>query len=405
MASDAVLNNRALAIESGRIVWIGPTDAVPEIHQAELIDVRGQYVLPGLIDFHVHAAERDLPLFLAAGITTVLFKHGSPDVLEWRAAAERFDLVSPRIFATGPLIAGREIHWPHTVATSRDEADALVRAHAAAGYDFVKVYDFLTREAYDGLIGAARQLGIPFLGHIPQAVGMEAVLTAGQHCIDHAEQLIYAGVGRERSMEVRTAEVDSIVGRFARDGACLTSTLFGMKVMMMRGTPWFDSLYARPEMALVASGIREWWATFRGAAPSTATLNRRAHFYEAQRYLTTHLFEAGVTLVAGTDTPNLLLIPGYALHDELQVLVDEAGLTPFEALQTATTHAAAMLDLAGELGSLVEGASADLIVTDASPLENLSALRRPVGVMLRGRWYGQRDLDRILAPARDPAEP
>jgi imidazolonepropionase-like amidohydrolase len=401
MESETVLPNRALAIRSGRIVWIGPADAVPTQHDADFIDGQGGYVLPGLIDLHVHAAERDLPLFLAAGVTTVLFKHGAPEVLDWRAAAERGELTSPRIFSTGPLIAGRQIHWPHAIAASADEASALVQEHADAGYDFIKVYDFLSRGAYDGLAATAQRLGVPFLGHIPETVGIEGALAAGQLCVDHAEQLVYAAVGRERSMELRSAEVDSIVERLAGRGACLTTTLFGMKTMMMRGTPWFDSLYTRPEMAWVDAGTREWWNTFRGTVPSAEALARRAHFYESQRHLTKRLFEAGITLVAGTDTPNLLLIPGFALHDELRVLVDEVGLTPFEALQTATTRAATVLGRPTELGSIVPGASADLMVVDGNPLENLNAIRHPRGVMIRGRWYDRQDLRRALPQTRD----
>jgi imidazolonepropionase-like amidohydrolase len=404
MESDTVLPNHTLAISSGRITWIGSADVVPTHHEAAFIDAQGRYVLPGLIDLHVHAAERDLPLFLAAGVTTVLFKHGTPEVLEWRTEAERGDRTSPRIFSAGPLISGRKIHWPHAVAASTDEASVLVQEHADAGYDFIKVYDLLNREAYGSLAMTAQRIGIPFLGHLPEAVGIEEALAAGQHCVDHAEQLVYAAVGRERAMEIRSAEVDSIVERLVRPGACLTSTLFGMKTMMMRGTPWFDSLFTRPEMSLVDAGTQEWWNTFRGTAPSAAALARRAHFSESQRYLTKRLFERGITLVAGTDTPNLLLIPGFALHDELRVLVDEVGLTSFEALQTATTRAAAMLGRPRDIGSIVQGASADLIVVDANPLENLNALRQPTGVMILGRWYDQQDLNRLLAFTRNGSQ-
>lgn len=405
MQSDGVLQNHAVAIAQDRIVWIGASDAVPPTHTATLIDGEGGYVLPGLIDLHVHVSERDLPLFVAAGITTVLFKHGAPEHLEWRAEVERGERSGPRIFSTGPMIAGREIHWPHAVAHSAADASTLVREHADAGYDFIKVYDFLTPDAYEALAATADTLGIPFLGHLPADRRIETALAAGQHCIDHVEQLIYAAIGRDRSMEASSGEIDAIAETVARGGGCVTSTLFGMKTMMMRGSMWFDSLYTRPEMAFVDSGTRAWWNSFRGAEPSAEVAARRTHFYESQRYLTKRLSDAGVLMVAGTDTPNLLLIPGFALHDELRLLVDDVGLTPFEALQAVTIHAAAMLGRPTELGVVAAGGSADLILVADNPLEDIDIIRHPKGVMAQGRWHDRQDLNRLLEAARDATSP
>ncbi len=398
MEIDTVLPDGGVAVSSGSIAWVGPATAVPADLNAARIDGQGHFLMPGLIDLHVHASEHDLPLFLAAGVTTVLFKHGAPEHLEWRSLAEQGKLVSPRIFSTGPMIAGREIHWPHAVALSADEARALVREHASAGYDFIKVYDFLSPAAYDALSATARELGIPFLGHVPQGVSLEHALAAGQLCIDHAEQLIYAFAGRERSMELPREAVDSVASSLAGRNACVTSTLFGMKAMMMRGSPWFDSLYARPAMELVDAGISEWWSSFRGATPSDEAKARRVHFYESQRDLTRRLVDSGVTLAAGTDTPNLLLIPGYALHDELEILVDEVGLSPFQALRAVTAHASTILGRQEEFGVIVPGASADLLLVNGNSLDDVSAVRRTIGVMMRGRWYGREELARLVDP-------
>ncbi len=165
---------------------------------------------------------------------------------------------------------------------------------------------------------------------------------------------------------------------------------------MRRGTPWSDSLYSRPEMKLVDLGIRDWWSSFRGAEPSEAILARRDQFYQLQVALTRQLHEAGTAIVAGSDTPNLLLVPGYSLHDELGVLVADVGLTPFEAIRTATVNAAAALQATEVFGTVAVGKSADLILVDGNPLEDVSRLRRPAGVMLQGRWLDRAELDRAL---------
>lgn len=396
METEAVLREHAVAIRDGRIAWIGAASDVPGTVAARRIAGAGRYLLPGLADVHVHATEADLPLFLAAGVTTVLFKHGDSTHLALRAAAANGELLAPRILTTGPLIAGRPIHWPHVVAGTGQAAAALVREQAAAGYDYIKVYDFLSADAYEGLAAAARDLGIPFIGHVPDAVGLAGVIAAGQRCIDHAEQLIYGTFGRGRSMEVPLTELDTVVAALRGHDVCLTSTLFGMKAMMRRGTSWSDSLYVRPEMRFVDPGIRDWWSSFRGAEPSEEDLARRDHFYQLQVELTRRLHEAGTAIVAGSDTPNLLLVPGYSLHDELGVLVADVGLTPFEAIHSATVNAAAALGAADEFGTVAAGKSADLILVDGNPLEDLSRLRRPSGVMVRGQWLARADLERIL---------
>ncbi len=396
MDTPEVLSGQAVAVRDGRIVWIGSASHVPRNVAAPRIAGGGRYLLPGLADVHVHTSEADLPLFLAAGVTTVLFKHGDSTKLALRAAAARGELLAPRIFTSGPLIAGRTIHWPHAVAGSGTAAATLVRQQAAAGYDFIKVYDFLSADAYEGLAATANDLGMPFVGHVPETVGLAGVIAAGQHCIDHAEQLIYATFGRARSMEARRMELDTVLAALRGQDVCLTSTLFGMKAMMRRGTPWSDSLYSRPEMRFVDPGIREWWSSFRGAEPSEAIFAKRDQFYQAQVALTRQLHEAGTAIVAGSDTPNLLLVPGYSLHDELDVLVADVGLTPFEAIRTATVNAAAALRTADAFGTVSVDKSADLILVDGNPLEDVSRLRRPAGVMLQGQWLDRADLDRAL---------
>ena len=391
---------RAIAVRDGRIDWIGSALDVPTDIPAAVIDGSNAYVIPGLIDLHVHTEERDFPLYLTAGVTTVLFKHGDTTTLTWRERARRGELLAPRIYTTGPLIAGREIHWPHVVATSAAEADARVREQLAAGYDFIKVYDFLSLAAYRGLAAAATEIGIRFIGHTPDGVGLASVLDAGQHCIDHADQLIYSTHGRQASMEVTAEEATAIAEAFAGHDTCFTSTLFGMKALMARGTSWSDSLYARPEMAFVDQGIRDWWNTFRSGPPSEERLAQRRHFYDAQVALTRALYDVGVTIVAGTDTPNLLLVPGFSIHDELQVLVEDVGLDPASALRTVTISAAEMLGVPGELGKVSEGYVADLVLAGNNPLEGLATLRRPVGVMLSGQWFDSAALGGLIDTVR-----
>ena len=153
-------------------------------------------------------------------------------------------------------------------------------------------------------------------------------------------------------------------------------------------------------MAFVDTATINWWTGFRGGPPSPERLATRTHFYDAQRALTKAMYDAGVNLIAGTDTPNLLLIPGFSLHDELDVLVNDVGLTPYEALRTATINASSALGASGEFGTIAVGASADLVLVNSNPLEALAPIRHPIGVMTRGHWLDRDALDQLLASLR-----
>jgi imidazolonepropionase-like amidohydrolase len=166
------LPRQTVLIRDGRIVAMGPNASVRAPANARVIDGRGKFLVPGLVDAHVHLEEEaDLPQFVAAGVTTVRDLMGSPETLAWRKQTEDGAMLGPRIIAAGPLFAGPQVPWRKKFTTEDpDSARAEVRRQHAAGYDLVKIYDGLTAPVYAAVMDEARTLGITATGHIPAAV-------------------------------------------------------------------------------------------------------------------------------------------------------------------------------------------------------------------------------------------
>jgi hypothetical protein len=175
-------------------------------------------------------------------------------------------------------------------------------------------------------------------------------------------------------------------------------TLAAMRVLTQQRTPAYNERFEVPEIRFVDPGILEWWSSLRapeGAAmppPDDPRRVRNETFYRFQSELALALYEAGVPLLVGTDTPNPMLVPGYSLHLEMAAMVD-AGIPTLAVLRAATNEAARFMREEGLWGIVAPGAAADLILVESNPLEGLETLRRPAGVMVRGGWLDAADLE------------
>lgn len=392
MDVERALDAHTILVRDGRIAWLGPDSAAEVPPEARVIDVEGSWVLPGLADMHVHAGAGDFPAFVASGVTTIREMNGTTEHLDLRLAVREGRVLGPSLIVTGPLIAGVEQRWRHALARTPEEGRMLVAEHARLGFDAVKVYDGLGRETYDAIVAAATGVGLPFVGHVPRAVGLAGVLEAGQRSIEHVGQIAH---------ELPSADpggLDEVARRIAESGAWVTPTLASEEALSRRGTSWYAERLARPEVALVDPGLTAWWLSLNEGTPDTATTERRRQYREGVAALVRALRDAGVPLVAGTDAPNPLMVPGFSLHEELAALV-EAGLSPYEAIRAATLEAARVAGAEGEFGTLRTGARADLVVVVADPFADVGVLRRPAAVMVRGEWLARERLDELLAAA------
>jgi imidazolonepropionase-like amidohydrolase len=414
MDAERVLRDHTVVVVDGRIVQVGPTSSVSVPPDAERIDARGRYLLPGLCDMHVHllgdawkmmlspeaqARSAELPVesflfpYVAEGVTTVQSMAATPEEIALRRRIERGEILGPRI-VLARMIDGPRKAWPPPLSTwveSAEEARVAVREAKAAGYDKIKVYSFLSREAYDAIVSTARELGMDVIGHVPMSLSVEDTLDAGQKLIAHSEELSKHARGH---YDPERVERDARI--MASRGVWMTPTLVTTRSIL----EFFDdpgSIFARPGAIYfghpMQRGVWSFMAEKLYAPISTAARQElRDAFWRYQRPLTRAFHDAGGKLMAGSDTMMIGLYPGFALHGELRELV-EVGLTPYEALWTSTTAPFEYLGESGEAGTIAVGKRTDLLLVDANPLEDVSAASRISGVLIRGRWIPKEEIE------------
>jgi imidazolonepropionase-like amidohydrolase len=391
---ERLLTDQTVILEAGKIAALGPSDQIRVPEGATRIDGDNQLVLlPGLADMHVHLRyESDLLLLVANGVTTVRNMRGKPFHLELRRKVEDGSLLGPHIVTSGEQLRGGDVN-----ARTPEEAVRLVDEQAAAGYDFIKVYDGLSKETYAAIVTEAKAKGLPVAGHVPSAVGVEGALAAQQASIEHAEQFVYHYFTDPRnpnSFDLDATRIPLIARRTFAAGAYVTPTLTIIEnfIAQVEDRP---QLFAEPELRYLHPETYAWWLTDEKVGSG---LNKGIAFFQKQ--LVRGLRDAGVPLLAGTDFYAIGLLPGFGLHRELHSLV-AAGLTPYEAISAATRNAARFLHREGHSGGVFVGADADLLVVRGNPLRDIAALEAIVGVALRGEWLPREELSsRLEAVAR-----
>ena len=394
MDRDVVLTHQVVVVRGGFIDRIGDVGVVEPPIGARIVEGDGsQYLSPGLTDAHVHLRGRYeswLPLFIANGVTTVFNMEGRPSHLQLKRRIWAGEQEGPTVYTAGPYIAQPEVR---TSAAAR----SAVARQAALGYDFVKVHGDLSADTYRTLNEAGRELEIPIIGHAPRNLPFSAVLENRQVAVTHAEELIHTRLRTLDADEART-----LAGEMANAGTWLIPTLAHFRsVADQWGSPdYVDEALGSDVAAYLPAWLRnEWRASNPFLGLDATDRDRLGDMAVFQATLVRQLHGAGVPMLAGTDTPIPALVPGFSLPLEIDAL-RAAGMTGYEALATATSNAGrfvqAFVAAGVHFGTLERGARADILLLDADPRTSTGALRRPWGVMVRGRLYERADLDRML---------
>jgi len=402
MDRERVLRDQSLLVEDGVIKAIGASVTAPG--GARVIDGHGSaFLSPGLADMHEHSStSRDMAVFLANGVTSVLnMGHATEGYMDHtRPAENRGDIPGPHVYA-GFLVDGTP-EYNNFVVTTPAEARALVAIARTNGYDFIKVYNNLSPECFAAFIEAGRAEGLPVIGHGVTRVGIERQLAAGQVMVAHLEEYLYTVFfPPDSDSGTRAPSVSQIPAAVAftkRYGAYVTADLNTYGAMARQwGKPAVVDAYLRmPETRYLDPDQRIAWRN-AGYGSKSGDIAARFAFLKV---FAKALSDAGVPLIAGTDAPATPgLVPGYSLHQDLHALED-AGLTRFEALSTATRTPGEFIVRtkpgSQPFGTVTVGYRADLILSTANPLDDLSALDKPIGVMAGGRWYGAERLQGLL---------
>jgi hypothetical protein len=402
MDRDRVLEDRSVLVEDGRIAAIGTRIAAPA--GARVIDGRGRFLMPGLADMHVHSGTSlEMQVLLANGITTVLNMGG--------ASTAFVDQVVPAINAgrrPGPhtylaLRVDGTPEYGELVVATPEQARAVVGLAKTNGYDFIKVYNNLAPDVFEAFVEEGRRQGIPVVGHGVTRVGVERQLAAGQLMVAHLEEYLYtvffpagADVGTRAPDDSRIA---AAVAFTRRSGAFVTADLFTYATIARQwGRPDVAAGYFRdPDFAYLDPDMRIAWGR-------SGYQNRQGDLGPRLRFLgrfAKALVDAGVPLIAGTDTPTIPGdYPGASLRADLYALHD-AGFTTFQALSTATRTPGEFIARARPgatcFGVVAVGCRADLILLERNPLDDLHALETRDGVMVGGAWRDSDELAALLA--------
>ncbi|MCG8461970.1 MAG: amidohydrolase family protein [Holophagales bacterium] len=397
--ADRIVPGQIVLVQDGRITAVGDPTEVEIPEDADRIDGGGRFLMPGLVDMHVHIfSEDELPLYLANGVTTVRNMWGWDLHLRLRRQVSNGALEGPTIYTAGALLDGNppQLRGSAVVETAMD-AERVVAEQARAGYDFIKVYNGLSPKAYAAVVLAAREYELPVVGHVPSAVGLHGVLVAGQRSIEHLQGYSTAAASETPATWASRLEITKITKMAAatrRAGVWNTPTLNVLERGDMSAKE-SEAFLSRPELRYLPSFYRRFCCGSANAPEDDLPEEERA-LRRANRFLVVKaLHDAGAELLLGSDTGNRFVLPGYAIHDEIRLLV-EAGLTPYQAIRAGTRNAAVFLGALADLGTIEVGKRADLILVGSNPLKDISTIHRPLGVMARGNWLSSEEIEHRL---------
>ncbi|MBK8965141.1 MAG: amidohydrolase family protein [Saprospiraceae bacterium] len=431
MDGDYVRSLQTVLVENGVITQMGEAAEIKIPRQAKIIDGTGKYLMPGLMDMHVHffteqgIASKFMPqetkIMLANGVTTARIMCGDSQYLALKKQLDQGRIPGPELVVVSPQLVGK---WPFrgpffgVIADTPEKARAAVREFKAQGYAALKITFFVQPDVYDAAVETARAEGLPVTGHVGPDVGLDRALAAGQqieHLDEFLEQLLPDTVKQRISVSgtsvwdkkkawptvdlLDVSKIPALVQRIKKAGISVTPTHYFLHSSFGYGQHE-DSIRALPDFDYIPASLkpdrfkaREYFWT----DPPPEALRKR--YISLRQHLTRALYTAGVPLLCGSDSPEWFLVSGFSVHNELQAMV-EAGLPPFAALETATVNPARYLGVDEQKGTIAVGKTADLLLLTANPLDDIANSRQIEGVFHQGKYYDRKTLDKLLKEAR-----
>lgn len=421
MDSERLIVGQTVVIRDGRIAEMRPAAEVQVPDGARRIDGTGRYLMPGLIDAHVHLRHpSELLSYLAFGVTSVVHLSGPTgdiaDVIALREGVARGNLPGPNIYTSGPMLDGDPPIFPAVSSVVRTPAEAsnLVEAQLAGGADVIKVYNNLPNDQLAAVIRAAHQQGATVWGHIPRidsrATALQNALAAGLDVIVHGEEVFFTLLYGDIESQLDRGLVPTVDPGLLNTAVRLiqerdVAVIPNMSFVAMTRAQLDDiqQLRTDPEYRFLHHAVLNMWRQQNPTSrPDPGRFDLRERGKQAViRQLTRALNDAGVPLFLGTDASAPGMFPGKSAHLELAELV-AAGLTPYQALAAATRTPGQFLTrhlTGGPVGTVSPGSRADLLLLDANPLEDVSHTARIDGVLVRGEWYTRSRIDSMRVSA------
>jgi len=433
-------DDMVVVIAAGRISFLSPDTQAIIPEGARVIEGRGRYLIPGLWDMHIHLQgnESFLPLLLANGVLGVREMGCTEEQFEimrrWRTDMERDSMLPLQIRASGPPLDGVRPIPPElrTTVSAPDEAASAAAHLQSLKVDFFKVHDWISRKTYEALALEASRRRLVLVGHIPAAVPALLASRLGQRSVEHNGGILGSlllncsrreGIMRRsllQAMEeanrtkqgyapyllaMRSKMRRTILDTISEEKTRILIETFRknrtwMCPTLIASTPAIPDSEMSARMAYVPSSLRKAWESWSTAGflnPEDIAASR--DFSKRMEELLLRMHTRGIPVLAGTDTTwdeeTPYLVPGFSLHDELRLLV-AAGLSPLEALRSATRNAAEFFGESELWGTVAPGMRADLVLLDADPLEDIGNTQRIAGVFSGGRFFDREQLHALL---------
>jgi imidazolonepropionase-like amidohydrolase len=415
MDREVILTNYDVIVKNGQIKELGPSSSLDLPKEAEVINAAGKFMIPALSDMHVHLEGEAwnimyppkgkfskeeikykdiLFIYIANGITMIDVMSAFPEHIELKASINDNELLGPRLILSR-LIDGPGKAWPEPISTwvgnSVEAKQAVIEAHIK-GYDRIKAYSFLDKSSYDTIIATADSLQMPVDGHIPISTSVEYIIESGQNMIAHVEEIM------KFTKKYNSEQISYYATLIAKSDIWVTSTLItshnliellenDQQALSKKGTE-----YLHPMGADLQTFIND---KLYQPIPEEQRVAIKNRYHIFQKPFIKEYQKKGGKILAGTDALIATTLPGFALHKELKELVN-AGMSPFEALQTATINPYAFIGELNMGGTIEPGKNANLVLLDENPLENISNTKKIFGIMTQNKWISKTEIDNRL---------
>lgn len=402
MTSKRVLRNQTVLVRSSVIYKIGPSRKIKPIDGALIIDGTGKFLLPGISEMHAHIPLREqdndelaretMLLFLCNGVTAIRGMLGDPYHLVLQDQISTGRVLGPRIVTASPTLNG-------TTAKTPEEGREKVLLYKQQAYDFLKIHPGLSLPTMEAIVQAAKETGMPFSGHVPAEVGIERALHMGYASIDHLDGYVEglapapantsmptgSWFGYDRAGLADLKKIPALVRATKESGTWIVPTQ-----SLLEG--WYSPMSGlemvnQSEMRYMASGTLLKWRTFKQQLLNSPGyhIDSAEVFIALRRQILREMEKQQVPFLLGSDAPQVGHVPGFSIHREMQALYD-AGLSNYTILKSGTANPAQFFGKEGVYGTIVRLATADLLLLDANPLEDIRNMQRIAGVMVQGRW-------------------
>jgi hypothetical protein len=435
----SIARNMTIVLQGDRIQTITPASTVQVDTSARVVDVSGKYVVPGFLDMHAHAVDAplsDFAVLLANGVTGIRQMSGSPDLIQ-RARALNADISMGRLDGPEVLIMPSDI-FVGVQARTAAEAAQFVQQKKTDGADFIKIVAG-SRDVFLAVLEEARRLRLPAAGHLAPTVTAREASAAGFHfehlgaglgllleCTsdeaDIRQELMrnppppptldprllinprlstanwLAPVYQRIAQTYSAARCEDLSAAFLADRTWQTPTLIRIRTSHFGDDPQYRR---NPNLKYVDKTRQSLWKDVGQEFTDTVTPAARSalsEFYAMCLQVVNLMQHSGVKMLAGSDLGGGWLIPGFSLHQEFHELA-AAGLSPLEILQMTTLNGAEFIGRQSSMGTVEPGKTADLVVLDGNPIEDVSSLDRISAVFLKGRYFSDTALEQLKRQA------